>query len=64
MTPDQSAVAMPVLLLCLYCPLYPVGEVGHLGVDAVLALPAAPLPEGGDTVDCPPVILLTQQRTT
>ena len=55
---------MPVLLLCLYCPLYPVGEVGHLGVDAVLALPAAPLPEGGDTVDRPPVILLTQQRTT
>ena len=40
--------------------LNPLGVVGHLGVDPVLALPAAALAKGGDPVYCPPVLLLQQ----
>ncbi len=55
---------MSILLLGVDGLLYPGGEVGHLGVDAVLALAAAPLAKRGDPVDRPAIVLLAQQRAT
>ena len=49
-------------LLHLDGSLHPLGVVGHLGVYPVLALPTAALPEGGDAVDGPPVVFLTEER--
>ncbi len=55
---------MSILLLGVDGLLYPGGEVGHLGVDAVLALAAAPLTKRGDPVDRPAIVLLAQQWAT
>ena len=42
------------LLLLVDGLLYPLTVVGHLGVDAILALLPTALPETGDSVHCPP----------
>jgi hypothetical protein len=52
-------MTVAVFLLRFNGALNPVGKVGHLGIDAVLALPTAALAKGGDTVDSPPIVLLT-----
>ena len=52
-------LASPQLLL-LDCPLDPGRVVRNLDVDAVLPLPAAALPEGGDAVQRPAVVLLAE----
>ena len=57
--PRFKKLASPQLLL-LDRPLDPGRVVRNLDVDAVLPLPAAALPEGGDAVQRPAVVLLAE----